>query len=168
MGKDLVERLGITYMWELEQFSEAELCQKFDQNGLWLYNIARGIDNDPVEARLIPKSIGCCKRFPGKTALKTRQEIEHWINELAVEVADRLKKDYEEVFYFILNSPLIFNLINCLQNCRRPRNIVVQWSAEIGASNSKTGFLSHFDRSSVAKEAMILLSKNLDVDSNIL
>jgi DNA polymerase eta len=103
MGKDLVERLGITYMWELEQFSEAELCQKFDQNGLWLYNIARGIDNDPVESRLIPKSIGCCKRFPGKTALKTRQEIEHWINELAVEVADRLKKDYEEVFYIISN-----------------------------------------------------------------
>jgi hypothetical protein len=64
--------------------------------------------------------------------------------------------------------PLLFNLVYCLQNCRRPRNIVVQWSAEIGASNSKTGFLSHFDRSSVAKEAMILLSKNLDVDSNIL
>lgn len=44
----------------------------------------------------------------------------------------------------------------------------MQWSAEIGASNSKTGFLSHFDQSSVAKEAMVLLSKNLDVDSNIL
>lgn len=98
MGDNLVERLGITYMWELEKFSEAELCQKFDQkNGLWLYNIARGIDNEPVEARLIPKSIGCCKRFPGKTALKTRQEIEHWINELAKEVGVRLSKDYEEV-----------------------------------------------------------------------
>lgn len=107
LGIVLVEHLGITLMWELEKFTEAELCQKFDQkNGLWLYNIARGINNDPVEARLIPKSIGCCKRFPGKTALKTRQEIEHWINELAVEVADRLTQDYEEVKHLILNRLL--------------------------------------------------------------
>lgn len=45
---------------------------------------------------------------------------------------------------------------------------MVQWSAEIGASNSKTGFLSHYDEPSIAKEAMILLSKCLDIDSNIL
>ncbi|XP_059483876.1 DNA polymerase eta [Neocloeon triangulifer] len=148
LGDVLVEKLGITYMCELEKFSEAELCQKFEQkNGQWLYNIARGIDHEQVESRLIPKSIGCCKRFPGKTSLKTKQEIEHWVNELASEVSLRLEKDNEE-------------------NCRRPRNLVVQWSAEIGASNSKTGFLSHYDQESIAKDAMMLLSKSIAMDNN--
>ena len=36
---------------------------------MWLYNIARGIDNEPVIARLISKSIGACKNFPGKQAI---------------------------------------------------------------------------------------------------
>ncbi|CAB3362860.1 Hypothetical predicted protein [Cloeon dipterum] len=148
LGDTLMEKLGINYMSELEKFSEAELCQKFEQrNGQWLYNIARGIDNEEVEARLIPKSIGCCKRFPGKTALKTKQELEHWIQELAVEVCARLDKDYEE-------------------NCRRPRNLVVQWSVEVGSSNSKTGFLSHFDQPSLARDAMILLCKSISIENS--
>lgn len=36
---------------------------------LWLYNIARGIDNEPVTVRLVSKSIGACKKFPGKQAI---------------------------------------------------------------------------------------------------
>ena len=36
---------------------------------LWLYNIARGIDSEPVTPRLVSKSIGACKRFPGKQAI---------------------------------------------------------------------------------------------------
>lgn len=36
---------------------------------LWLYNIARGIDNEPVSVRLVSKSIGACKKFPGKQAI---------------------------------------------------------------------------------------------------
>jgi DNA polymerase eta len=107
LGDVLIERLGITYMWELEKFSEAELCHKFDaKNGSWLYKIARGIDGDPVKPRLIPKSIGCCKRFPGITALKTKQEIEHWICELSKEVAARLAQDFEEVKLFSVSCQI--------------------------------------------------------------
>lgn len=36
---------------------------------LWLYNIARGIDNEPVINRLLSKSVGACKKFPGKQAI---------------------------------------------------------------------------------------------------
>jgi nucleotidyltransferase/DNA polymerase involved in DNA repair len=41
----------------------------------WLYNIARGIDHDPVTKRLVSKSIGCCKNFPGRQALTTRMDV---------------------------------------------------------------------------------------------
>lgn len=37
----------------------------------WLWNIARGISGDEVEGRLLPKSHGCGKTFPGPKALKT-------------------------------------------------------------------------------------------------
>lgn len=62
----------------------------------WLFNIARGIDLEPVEVRLCPKSIGCCKRFPGKNSLNTPQDVEHWFRELAGEVIERLTQELEE------------------------------------------------------------------------
>lgn len=63
----------------------------------WLYNIARGIDLDPVTPRLVSKSLGCCKNFPGKTALSTKADVTHWLSELAAEVAERLDEDIHTV-----------------------------------------------------------------------
>lgn len=37
----------------------------------WLWNIARGISGEAVEGRLLPKSHGSGKTFPGPRALKT-------------------------------------------------------------------------------------------------
>lgn len=37
----------------------------------WLWNIARGISGDEVKGRLLPKSQGCGKTFPGPRALRT-------------------------------------------------------------------------------------------------
>lgn len=62
----------------------------------WLFNIAKGIDLDPVTVRLVSKSIGCCKRFPGKTALTTSVDVEHWMKELSFEISERLDKDRKE------------------------------------------------------------------------
>ena len=64
---------------------------------LWLYNIAHGIDHEPVTVRLIPKSIGCSKNFPGKTALATKKNVEHWMRELTSELVVRLTEDQENV-----------------------------------------------------------------------
>jgi DNA polymerase eta len=41
----------------------------------WLYNIARGIDHDPVTKRLESLSVGCCKNFPGRQALTTSMDV---------------------------------------------------------------------------------------------
>uniref|UniRef100_A0A8D8MBT3 DNA polymerase eta n=1 Tax=Cacopsylla melanoneura TaxID=428564 RepID=A0A8D8MBT3_9HEMI len=94
LGYEVMEKLGINTMMELEKFSLKQLQGYFDEKtGTWLYNIARGLDNEPVNARLVAKSIGCCKRFPGKTCLATRQDVVHWIQELADEMCERLEDD---------------------------------------------------------------------------
>ena len=62
----------------------------------WLYKIARGIDTEPVTTRLISKSIGCCKKFPGRTALVSSADVNHWIGELSHELSERLTKDTRE------------------------------------------------------------------------
>lgn len=41
----------------------------------WLYAMCRGIEHDPVKPRQLPKTIGCSKNFPGKTALATREQV---------------------------------------------------------------------------------------------
>lgn len=61
-----------------------------------MYNIARGIDKDPVQVKLISKSIGCCKRFPGRNSLCKTDEVEHWMKELSSEISDRLEEDLKE------------------------------------------------------------------------
>lgn len=62
----------------------------------WLYNIARGIDNEPVTPRFNAKSIGCCKKFAGKTALTDLGSLSHWLKELASEIQERLESDSSE------------------------------------------------------------------------
>lgn len=41
----------------------------------WLWNTARGISGEEVEGRLLPKSHGSGKTFPGRQALKTISSV---------------------------------------------------------------------------------------------
>ncbi|XP_066904821.1 DNA polymerase eta isoform X2 [Halyomorpha halys] len=94
LGNNVVEKLGCQTMSDLLKFSEKELQAKYDEKtGSWLYNIARGLDNEPVTARLVAKSIGCCKNFPGRTALIKTKDVHHWISKLAEELSERLLED---------------------------------------------------------------------------
>lgn len=61
----------------------------------FLYQISRGIDNEPVESRLINKSIGSCKAFP--LGLKIKEEIQHWLNTLIHDISEKLEVDYKTV-----------------------------------------------------------------------
>lgn len=78
----------------------------------WLYNIARGIDNEPVTPRFTSKSIGCCKKFAGKSALLTLSSLTHWLDELGDEIEDRLKTD-------------------SLENNRYPTQVVVSFTKQL-------------------------------------
>ncbi|KAG5869676.1 hypothetical protein JTB14_035602 [Gonioctena quinquepunctata] len=143
-GNVLSEELQITNMAELVQFSESELIRRFDEkNGKFLYNIARGIDSDPVTTRLVPKSIGCCKRFPGKTSLLTQETVTHWLNELATEISERLEKDLEE-------------------NNRRAKQMVVSFAQMANknvTSSSRTHSLNSYDQSRIAHDSSEVIKK---------
>ena len=51
------------------------LCLNFST---WLWNIARGINGDEVQGRLLPKSHGSGKTFPGPRALKTFASVSNY------------------------------------------------------------------------------------------
>ncbi|NXG68981.1 POLH polymerase, partial [Baryphthengus martii] len=94
LGTAITDTLGVEYIGELTQFSETELQTHFgDKTGSWLYDLCRGIEDEPVKNRHLPQSIGCSKNFPGRTALATRKEVQHWLLQLALELESRLIKD---------------------------------------------------------------------------
>uniref|UniRef100_A0A8D2HZV1 DNA polymerase eta n=1 Tax=Urocitellus parryii TaxID=9999 RepID=A0A8D2HZV1_UROPR len=77
--------------------SHGSVPQLFNQMPIrkmsWLYAMCRGIEHDPVKPRQLPKTIGCSKNFPGKTALATREQVQWWLLQLAQELEERLTKD---------------------------------------------------------------------------
>ncbi|NWW86051.1 POLH polymerase, partial [Rhynochetos jubatus] len=94
LGTAITDILGVEYIGELTQFSETELQTHFgDKTGSWLYDLCRGIEEEPVKNRYLPQSIGCSKNFPGRTALATQKEVQHWLLQLALELESRLIKD---------------------------------------------------------------------------
>ncbi|XP_058797700.1 DNA polymerase eta [Phymastichus coffea] len=96
-GDIVIDSLKCNVMVDLLPYSLQYLKNRFDEKtGLWLYNIARGIDNEPVTPRLVSKSIGACKRFPGKQAIVDIDTLKHWMNELSEEICERLEQDLEE------------------------------------------------------------------------
>ncbi|XP_038215861.1 DNA polymerase eta [Zerene cesonia] len=112
-GDIVCETLKIKLMAELQKYTEKELQSRFDEkNGTWLYNIARGIDLEPVQARFNPKSIGCCKQFRGKSALTTLESLKKWLKDLGDEIEDRLEKD-------------------AVENNRCPKQMVVSFSTQM-------------------------------------
>ncbi|NXL88760.1 POLH polymerase, partial [Alectura lathami] len=94
LGAAITDILGVEFIGQVTQFSETELRTHFgDKTGPWLYDLCRGIDDEPVKNRLLPQSIGCSKNFPGRTALATQKEVQHWLLQLALELESRLIKD---------------------------------------------------------------------------
>ncbi|KFP81800.1 DNA polymerase eta, partial [Acanthisitta chloris] len=94
LGTAITDILGVEYIGELTRFSETELQTHFgDKTGSWLYDLCRGIEDEPVKNRFLPQSIGCSKNFPGRTALATQKEVQHWLLQLALELESRLTKD---------------------------------------------------------------------------
>ncbi|KAM3961755.1 LOW QUALITY PROTEIN: DNA polymerase eta [Aphomia sociella] len=112
-GDTVCEVLKISKMAELQTFTEKELQTKFDEkNGTWLYNIARGIDLEPVQAKFNPKSIGCCKQLRGKSALFHLDSLKKWLHDLGAEIEDRLEKD-------------------SLENNRTPKQMVASFTTQL-------------------------------------
>uniref|UniRef100_A0A8C5MVL7 DNA polymerase eta n=1 Tax=Leptobrachium leishanense TaxID=445787 RepID=A0A8C5MVL7_9ANUR len=94
LGDSVKELLGVEYMGQLTKFSQSHLQKHFgDKTGSWLYFLCRGMEDEPVKPRQLPKSIGCSKTFPGKTSLSTKEQVQYWLLQLATELEERLRKD---------------------------------------------------------------------------
>ncbi|KAM4097939.1 hypothetical protein ACJW30_07G039500 [Castanea mollissima] len=97
LGTSLQSDLGVNTVGDLLRFSEENLQECYGVNtGTWLWNIARGISGEEVQGRLLPKSHGSGKTFPGPWALKTIDSVQHWLNELCEELSERLRSDLDQ------------------------------------------------------------------------
>ncbi|KAL0737152.1 hypothetical protein Bca4012_013362 [Brassica carinata] len=97
LGTSLQTDLGIDTVGDLLQFSETKLQEHYGVNtGTWLWNIARGISGEEVQGRLLPKSHGSGKTFPGPRALRSLSNVQHWLNQLSEELYERLSSDLEQ------------------------------------------------------------------------
>src|SRR5437899_5163751 len=60
---ELLERVGVRTIGELARFPGAELKKILGKNSVWLWGIARGLEQLPVEERPDPKSISVERTF---------------------------------------------------------------------------------------------------------
>ncbi|KAF7282822.1 hypothetical protein GWI33_001960 [Rhynchophorus ferrugineus] len=149
-GQTIIDKLHVTNMGDILQFSLKDLSRIFDDKaGTWLYNLARGIDMEPVNTRLLGKSINCCKQFQGKSMLTTRKEVEHWLHELADEMYERLEGDLEE-------------------NKRIAKQMTVSFSQHTNQGHSQSTRslpLSSYDLELIYNNALRIIEKNCQNES---
>ncbi|XP_055376904.1 DNA polymerase eta isoform X2 [Condylostylus longicornis] len=146
-GEEIIAELQIKTVGDLLRFSKTELQKRYDdKNGNWLFLIARGVDLEAVTPRFYSKSIGCCKKFPGRNAITGLNTLNHWLGELAKEITDRLDKDI-------------------IENNRKAKQMVVSFVQEISSndvSSSRSGNLNSYDAELIAKSALEIIQKNTD------
>uniref|UniRef100_A0A0A1XKP3 DNA polymerase eta n=1 Tax=Zeugodacus cucurbitae TaxID=28588 RepID=A0A0A1XKP3_ZEUCU len=141
-GENICTSLNIRFLAELLPFSEQELQRKYDEkNGTWLYNICRGIDLEAVTPRFYSKSIGCCKKFPGRNNITGLNTLRHWLGELANEICDRMEKDM-------------------LEHNRRAKQMVLSFIQDfegVEVSSSRSVPLKGYDQETLTKSSLEVL-----------
>ncbi|KAF8663748.1 hypothetical protein HU200_055073 [Digitaria exilis] len=97
LGSSLKDDLGVETIGDLLSFTEDKLQEQYGVNtGTWLWKIARGISGEEVEDRLLPKSHGCGKTFPGPKALKNSTSVKGWLDQLCEELSERIQSDLNQ------------------------------------------------------------------------
>lgn len=97
LGDSLQSDLGINTVGDLLQFSEQKLQDRYGFNtGSWLWNVARGVSGEEVKGRILPKSHGSGKTFPGPRALRSIDTVSHWLKQLCEELSERLFADLDQ------------------------------------------------------------------------
>ena len=82
--------LGIYTGADLRKFSQPELRLHFGKAGPLFYNFARGVDNRPVEAYRIRKSVGCERTL--KEDISTDDDIRRMLQSVVEELSVRLAR----------------------------------------------------------------------------
>lgn len=85
-----MKSLGIRTGKDLLAFSQAALVHQFGKTGLYFYNVARGIDERPVEPEQLRKSLGVERTF--EEDLSQPKELNRQLEVLAKDLAEQLHK----------------------------------------------------------------------------
>eukprot|EP00898_Chlorokybus_atmophyticus_P004478 jgi/Chlat1/5030/Chrsp32S04993 len=121
LGAAIVEQLGIGTIGELARVREDRLQSLFGQNtGTWLWRASRGLHDEAVQERVLPKSHSCGKTFRGPDTLTSltqaralclcdapcrcldlqylsdTHQVGYWLGELAQELDERLTADFQQ------------------------------------------------------------------------
>ncbi|KAF9596367.1 hypothetical protein IFM89_009715 [Coptis chinensis] len=90
--------LGVNSVGDLLQFSRRlSTRERYGVNTVYIVmDLARGVNGDEVEGRLLPKSHGSGKTFPGPQVLKTITSVECWLNNLCEELSERIQFDLDQ------------------------------------------------------------------------
>lgn len=97
-GHQIVERLNIQYVDQINSFTIEQLRALFDEKTAdYMLNLANGVDDEKVVSRKLSKTIGCGKNFSsaGTNCLNSKEQVEHWIGQLVEELLERLDRDKE-------------------------------------------------------------------------
>ncbi|KAI8575106.1 hypothetical protein K450DRAFT_263282 [Umbelopsis ramanniana AG] len=95
LGNEVENALNIQTAGDLWKYSSEELQAKFGQSqGIWLYDICRGIDNSEVTTIKITKSMMASKVF--SPPLRLISDVERWMAVLGSEIYMRMMDDFEE------------------------------------------------------------------------
>ncbi len=141
LGDSVCEAFNVETMGELAKLSMADLQLQFDRKTAnWLFNMAKGIDEEEVQERNLPKSIGCGKNFRGPEILDTREKVEKWMNSLCQELSERLMEDKAE-------------------HQRVAKTLHVGVSLDQTGHVSRSGPLFSYETEKIAKQAMQLIAK---------
>lgn len=93
-GEELQQALGITTVGELAAMPRSRLDAAVgEEKAEWLARLARGLDDEVVKPRLLPKSVGCSKTFRGRSALTSLKVVHQWLVSIGKEVEERLSED---------------------------------------------------------------------------
>ncbi|KAI8906096.1 hypothetical protein DFJ77DRAFT_412911, partial [Powellomyces hirtus] len=93
LGTEVEAELGVVNAGDVWKFSVEALKTKFGEStGVWLHNIVRGIDHDPVTETSIPKSMMAAKSL--RPPIHKAEQLSHWLNILSNELYTRLIDDH--------------------------------------------------------------------------
>ena len=75
-GERVMELFQVEYMGQLRKYSLDVLQTSMgEKDGLWLFNLLRGIETTSVNSRNLYKSLSASKNFPGKMCLDTMEKV---------------------------------------------------------------------------------------------
>ncbi|EFO21944.1 hypothetical protein LOAG_06542 [Loa loa] len=144
LGRALVEKFDVKTMGELSQISMSDLSECFPAQAKWIYNIARGIDEEKVTARDKQSSVAVSKNFPGPNALKTDGDVKFWLEGLIKELVKRLIDDQ------ITNIRTASTLhIGCTTNVHLTRSMQMKTYDPKALFNSIWATFRHINKSKI-------------------